>query len=112
MGIGLAIVASFKGYKLKLVIPDNFSREKINILKEYGAEMIDSLKKVDYFISVIRKNDAIGDFSTLISSIKIDNHSIIRNKISKNLRVLSRVVVQLIKNDNLKNINFNVILKL
>ena len=39
-GIGLAIAASILGYKVKLVIPDDYSREKQNILKAYGAEVI------------------------------------------------------------------------
>jgi len=39
-GIGLAIASAIKGYKLQLVIPDNYSKEKIKILKAYGAEVI------------------------------------------------------------------------
>lgn len=39
-GLGLAMVAALKGYKLKLVIPDKMSREKIFHLKAMGAEVI------------------------------------------------------------------------
>lgn len=39
-GIGLAIIGALRGYKVLLVVPDNFSKEKINILKAYGAEVI------------------------------------------------------------------------
>jgi len=39
-GIGLAIASAIKGYKLQLVIPDNYSKEKIKMLKAYGAEVI------------------------------------------------------------------------
>ncbi len=39
-GIGLALVAAVKGYKLILVIPDKMSREKIIHLKAMGAEVI------------------------------------------------------------------------
>ncbi len=39
-GLGLALVASQKGYKLKLVIPDKMSQEKIFHLKALGAEVI------------------------------------------------------------------------
>jgi cystathionine beta-synthase len=39
-GIGLALVASCKGYKLKLVVPDKMSIEKISLLKAMGAEVI------------------------------------------------------------------------
>ncbi|HIY72186.1 MAG TPA: pyridoxal-phosphate dependent enzyme [Candidatus Luteimonas excrementigallinarum] len=39
-GIGLALVAQQKGYKLILVIPDKMSREKIFNLKAMGAEVV------------------------------------------------------------------------
>ena len=39
-GIGLALVAQQKGYKLMLVVPDKMSREKIFNLKAMGAEVI------------------------------------------------------------------------
>ncbi|QGY45856.1 pyridoxal-phosphate dependent enzyme [Maribellus comscasis] len=39
-GLGLALVAAIKGYKLVLVIPDKMSREKILHLKAMGTEVI------------------------------------------------------------------------
>lgn len=39
-GIGLAISAAIKGYSLILTIPDNFSSEKIEVLKKLGANII------------------------------------------------------------------------
>nr|MCS5593575.1 pyridoxal-phosphate dependent enzyme [Porticoccaceae bacterium] len=39
-GIGLALVAAIKGYKIILVIPDKMSREKILHLEGLGAEII------------------------------------------------------------------------
>src|SRR6188768_2168329 len=39
-GLGLALVAQQKGYKLVLVVPDKMSREKIFNLKAMGAEVI------------------------------------------------------------------------
>jgi len=39
-GLGLALVAAQKGYRLILVIPDKMSREKISNLKAMGAEVI------------------------------------------------------------------------
>lgn len=39
-GVGLAIVAAVKGYKAIFTIPDKMSREKINLLEAFGAEVI------------------------------------------------------------------------
>jgi cystathionine beta-synthase len=39
-GLGLALVAARKGYRLTLVIPDKMSREKILHLKALGAETV------------------------------------------------------------------------
>ncbi|HEY3708369.1 MAG TPA: pyridoxal-phosphate dependent enzyme [Amycolatopsis sp.] len=39
-GIGLAIVAAQRGYRLTVVVPDKSSREKTLILQAYGAEVV------------------------------------------------------------------------
>jgi cystathionine beta-synthase len=39
-GLGLALVAALRGYKLTLVIPDKMSQEKVTHLKALGAEVI------------------------------------------------------------------------
>jgi cysteine synthase len=39
-GIALAMVASRKGYKLTVVIPDNASEERIGLLTLFGAEIV------------------------------------------------------------------------
>ncbi len=39
-GIGLAMNAAAKGYRAILVMPDNMTKERINILKAYGAQVV------------------------------------------------------------------------
>src|SRR4051812_31851185 len=38
-GIGLAMIAQVKGYRLKVVMPDNVSDERIQLLRLFGAEI-------------------------------------------------------------------------
>jgi cystathionine beta-synthase len=39
-GLGLALVAAQKGYRLLIVVPDKMSQEKIFLLKALGAELV------------------------------------------------------------------------
>ncbi|RFU67583.1 cysteine synthase A [Peribacillus saganii] len=39
-GIGLAMTAAARGYRAILIMPDNMTKERINILKAYGAEVV------------------------------------------------------------------------
>ncbi len=39
-GIGLAMAAAVKGYRAILVMPDTMTRERIDLLKAYGAEVV------------------------------------------------------------------------
>src|SRR5919112_595601 len=39
-GTGLAIAAALKGYRVIAVMPDKMSREKIDLLRAYGAEVV------------------------------------------------------------------------
>ena len=39
-GTGLAIAARLKGYRVIAVMPDKMSREKIDLLRAYGADVV------------------------------------------------------------------------
>jgi cystathionine beta-synthase len=39
-GVGLALVAAVRGYRLVIVIPDKMSSEKIRLLRAYGARVV------------------------------------------------------------------------
>jgi len=56
-GIALAMIGKRKGYRVKIVIPDNASRERIELLRLYGAEVIftEGEKGVNHAIEVARK---------------------------------------------------------
>ena len=41
-GIGLALVAKLRGYRLRIVLPDNVSIERRQLLEIFGAEVIES----------------------------------------------------------------------
>ena len=68
-GIGLALVAALKGYKIILVIPDKMSREKILHLEGLGAEIILTRSDVpeghpEYYQDVARRlaSETAGSF--------------------------------------------------
>ena len=44
-GIGLASVCAAKGYKCILVMPENMSKERIRLIKAYGADVVLSPKE-------------------------------------------------------------------
>jgi cysteine synthase len=56
-GIALAMVASRKGYRLVVVIPENASEERVQLLEMYGAEVVftDADKGTNGSIEVARR---------------------------------------------------------
>ncbi|MFS0866437.1 pyridoxal-phosphate dependent enzyme [Microbacterium sp. 179-B 1A2 NHS] len=39
-GVGLALIAQQRGYRMVFVVPDKFAGEKVAVLKAYGAEIV------------------------------------------------------------------------
>lgn len=59
-GVGLAITASIKNYKMIIIIPDKMSKEKISLLRAFGAEVIIVPSNVthehpDYYINFAKR---------------------------------------------------------
>jgi cysteine synthase A len=59
-GIGLALIAAVRGYKVILVMPETMSQERVHLLASYGAElvrtpgwegMLGSIREVDRILS-------------------------------------------------------------
>jgi cysteine synthase B len=56
-GIGYAMIGAALGYGIKLVLPANVSRERIAILRAYGAELVfsDEMSGTDGAIELVRE---------------------------------------------------------
>jgi len=59
-GLGLALIAALKGYRLILVVPDKMSREKVSALRALGAEVVPTRSDVgkghpDYYQDKARR---------------------------------------------------------
>lgn len=58
-GIGMSIMSNIYGYKFIAVVPDNYSKSRINILKMYGAEVNLSDHKIGNNSHILKKNELL-----------------------------------------------------
>lgn len=61
-GIGLAMVSAIRGYKLILTMPDTMSKERINILKAYGADIVLTPGKLGMQGAVDKANELAKEY--------------------------------------------------
>jgi len=60
-GIGLAMVAAVKGYRLILVMPESMSVERRRIMAAYGAELVLTPRELGMKGSIARATELIGE---------------------------------------------------
>jgi cysteine synthase A len=74
-GIGLAIVAAVRGYRIILVMPESMSVERRNILKAYGAEIVLTPREVGMKGSMEKANELAGEIQDAWIPSQFDNPS-------------------------------------
>ena len=81
-GIGLAAFCAAKGYKLVIVMPENMAREKIALIRHFGAEvlltpaedgMAGAIKKVEMLKS---RSDNLIEFKQFENPANIEAHKL------------------------------------
>jgi len=72
-GIGLAMVCAAKGYRLILTMPENMSRERQQLVKAYGAEVVLTPAKADMAGAIARANELLATLPNTFSPQQFSN---------------------------------------
>lgn len=72
-GIGLAMVCAAKGYRLILTMPENMSRERQQIVKAYGAEIVTTPAQADMAGAIARANELLASIPGAFSPQQFSN---------------------------------------
>lgn len=72
-GIGLAMVCAAKGYRLCLTMPDNMSRERQQLLKAFGAEVILTPAEADMAGAIRRAHELVATTPHAFSPQQFNN---------------------------------------
>src|ERR671931_393541 len=59
-GIGLALIGVKRGYKVSLFVPENFSEEKVMIMRALGAEIIRTPEAEGMSGAISRANELVA----------------------------------------------------
>lgn len=74
-GIGLALVAILKGYKVLLVMPENMSIERVKLFKAYGAEVVLTDKSLGMQGAIEKANQLKNEIKNSIVAGQFDNEN-------------------------------------
>lgn len=74
-GIGLAVVAAVKGYKLILVMPESMSLERRKIMSSYGAEFVLTPREKGMKGSIERAKELVQETQQSWMPMQFDNPS-------------------------------------
>jgi len=72
-GIGLAMVCAAKGYRLILTMPANMSRERQQIVRAYGAEVMLTPAELDMAGAIARAHDLLATLPKAFSPQQFSN---------------------------------------
>jgi cysteine synthase A len=74
-GIGLAVVAAVKGYRLILVMPESMSKERAQIMSAYGAEIVLTPKEEGMKGSIQKAAKLSHEITNAWIPMQFENHS-------------------------------------
>jgi len=74
-GIGLAVVAAIKGYRLILVMPESMSKERAQIMSAYGAEIVLTPKEEGMKGSIQKAAKLSHEITNAWIPMQFENHS-------------------------------------
>lgn len=74
-GIGLALVAAVKGYRLILVMPESFSMERRKLMTAYGAELDLTPRELGMRGAIARAEEIVASTEGAWMPMQFDNHA-------------------------------------
>jgi cysteine synthase A len=74
-GIGLAMVAAVKGYRLILVMPESFSLERRKLMAAYGAELDLTPRELGMRGAIARAEEIVASTEAAWMPMQFDNHA-------------------------------------
>ncbi|CAM4042735.1 cysteine synthase A [Flavobacterium weaverense] len=72
-GIGLAMVAAVKGYKLILVMPESMSIERRRLMSLYGAEFVLTPREKGMNGAIAKANELVSELKNAWSPLQFEN---------------------------------------